>query len=60
MPETNAVPPEHIRQHARSVAQQADAIASGLIPAGPMLYAKCRLLAENAETLRAWTEIYKS
>jgi hypothetical protein len=49
-----------IKDLAGFVALLAEAIADGRIPGGPQRYATSRLLAENAVTLRAWTEKEKS
>ena len=44
---------EQIRELAQAVANQAQALADGVIPAGQR-YAHVRRLAGNVETLSAW------
>ena len=45
---------EQYRELANAIAQQAEAIALGKIPAG-QCYAQARRLLDNASTLMAWT-----
>lgn len=45
-----------IAELANAIALQADAIARGSHAPGRARRAACRLLAENALTLRAWTD----